>query len=313
MPLPLRYRVPLAAGLLALLSALTGCGTTRSTDTSRTATEQLLISDAVDRAVSDINFRVLAGRRVFFDPQYLKVANADDNQYLTSTLRQHLLSCGCVLAEKREDAEYIVEARSGAVGTDRHDLLYGLPATNLGSFAPVPGVPAAIPEIPLAKRTSQRGVAKLAVFAYERESGEPVWQSGVSQYTSNSRNVWVLGVGPFQSGTIYRGTNFAGREIPNPLAEGHAPSNDPVWVTKEARFQDDVVERLASSPHDRSDAHPPVAAATPRPSAPPTVSSAPPAPAPSRPETTAGFTQPETQGRITGVQPGGPPIRGHGQ
>ncbi|RIK71980.1 MAG: hypothetical protein DCC68_26890, partial [Planctomycetota bacterium] len=272
-----------------------------------------LISDAVDRAVSDINFRVLAGRRVFFDPQYLKVANADDNQYLTSTLRQHLLSCGCVLAEKREDAEYIVEARSGAVGTDRHDLLYGLPATNLGSFAPVPGVPAAIPEIPLAKRTSQRGVAKLAVFAYERESGEPVWQSGVSQYTSNSRNVWVLGVGPFQSGTIYRGTNFAGREIPNPLAEGHAPSNDPVWVTKEARFQDDVVERLASSPHDRSDAHPPVAAATPRPSAPPTVSSAPPAPAPSRPETTAGFTQPETQGRITGVQPGGPPIRGHGQ
>ena len=40
--------------LAALLAtALAGCGTTRSTDTGRTATEQLLISDAIDRAVHE--------------------------------------------------------------------------------------------------------------------------------------------------------------------------------------------------------------------------------------------------------------------
>ena len=33
-----------------------GCGTTRSSDTLRTATEQLLISDAVDRAIQSVNF-----------------------------------------------------------------------------------------------------------------------------------------------------------------------------------------------------------------------------------------------------------------
>jgi hypothetical protein len=242
---------------LVLLSALAGCGTTRSTDTSRTATEQLLISDAVDRAVSDINFRVLAGRKVHLDPQFLKVANPvdhqfADNQYLTSTLRQHLLASGCVLEEKREDADFIVEVRSGALGTDRHELLYGIPATNLGALAPVPGVPTAIPEIPFAKRTSQRGVAKLAVFAYERATGEPVWQSGVSQYASNSRNVWVLGIGPFQSGTIFRGTNFAGRELPNPLAAHANDERGPVWVTKEARFGEEAAQRLASdaAPHE---------------------------------------------------------------
>jgi hypothetical protein len=289
-----------------LVGLLAGCGTTRSTDTSRTATEQLLISDAVDRAVSEINFRVLAGRNVYFDPQYLKVANADDNQYLTSTLRQHLLASGCVLSEKREEAEFIVEARSGAIGTDRHELLYGIPATNLGTISPVPGVPAAIPEIPFAKRTSQRGVAKLAVFAYERQSGEPVWQSGVSQYTSNSRNVWVLGIGPFQSGTIFRGTNFAGREIPNPLAESHSPSKDPVWVTKEARFRDDVIGRLAetdvpalSAPADlastKTDAK---ASATQPPHATP------------RAEIPARYDEP--QARITGAQPAGQPPRGSG-
>ncbi len=247
---------------VALLAIFAGCGQTRSTDTARTATEQLLISDAVDRAVSDLNFRVLAGHKVYFDSQYLKVANADDTQYLTSTLRQHILASGCVLAEKREEAEYIIEARSGTVGTDRHDLLYGVPATNLGSLSPVPGVPSAIPELPFAKRTSQRGVAKIAVFAYDRTSGEPVWQSGVSQFTSNSRNVWVFGIGPFQSGTIYRGTNFAGRAIPNPLATEDVGGRHPVWVTKEARFRDEGIERLAS--HDRIEsesrqAYPPVA------------------------------------------------------
>jgi hypothetical protein len=286
---------------------LAGCGTTRSTDTSRTATEQLLISDAVDRAVSEINFRVLAGRKVYFDPQYLKVANADDNQYLTSTLRQHLLASGCVLSEKREDAEYVVEARSGAVGTDRHDLLYGLPATNLGTISPVPGVPAAIPEIPFAKRTSQRGVAKLAVFAYERDSGEPIWQSGVSQYTSNSRNVWVLGVGPFQSGTIYRGTNFAGREIPNPLAENHIQSKEPVWVTKEARFRDDVIERLAATEIPALSV--PANLASTKPAAPSTPASVTEPPA-SMPETPARYDEP--QGRITDAQTTGQPTRGSG-
>jgi hypothetical protein len=236
-----RWIVVVCSLLLGIGQA--GCGTTRYTDTARTATEQLLISDAVDRAVSDINFRVLAGRTVFFDPQYLKftnpVYNFDDNHYLISTLRQHLLASGCVLKEKREDAEIIVEARAGAVGTDRHDLLYGVPATNLGTTVAMPGVPAAIPEIPFAKRTNQRGVAKLAVFAYHRESGEPLWQSGTSQYSSNAKNLWVLGIGPFQSGTIYRGTTFAGKEIPNPLAMNRHPKDDrPVWVSKEAEFGD---------------------------------------------------------------------------
>jgi hypothetical protein len=47
---------------LAVLCA--GCGTTRRTDTSRTATEQLLLADAIDRSVSRIDFGLLAGREI---------------------------------------------------------------------------------------------------------------------------------------------------------------------------------------------------------------------------------------------------------
>src|SRR5438874_450614 len=44
--------VPLTLG--SIVASLVGCGTTRSSDTTRTATEQLLISDAIDRAVQSV-------------------------------------------------------------------------------------------------------------------------------------------------------------------------------------------------------------------------------------------------------------------
>jgi hypothetical protein len=241
-PPPLRFW---RATLIALVAAAAGCGTTRWTDTQRTATEQLLVTDAIDRAVNQISFRSLAGQTVFLDTQFLKLANPvllnnDDPQYLVSSLRQHLLASGCIMKEKREDADYVVEARSGVLGTDRHDLLYGIPQTNLAGAPTVQGfgVPAAIPEIPLAKKTVQRGVAKIAVFAYHRETGRPIWQSGTSLVASNARNTWFFGVGPFQSGTIHDGTQFAGREIANPLANNQETDEDgPLWVTKEAYFE----------------------------------------------------------------------------
>jgi hypothetical protein len=195
--------------LLALALAA-GCGTTRMTDTQRTATEQMLISDAVDHAVSQLDVSALAGKSVFLDVQYLD--GAVDRGYLISSLRQHLLASGCLLMEDRARAVYVVEARAGGLGTDRHSLLVGVPQMQVPSF--VPGQPTAIPEIPLARKTDQNGVAKLAVFAYNRQTGKPVWQSGVVAAVSSARDVWLLGAGPFQKGTIRQGTEFAGQPLP---------------------------------------------------------------------------------------------------
>jgi hypothetical protein len=194
-----------------LLALLAGCGTTRSTDTGRTATEQLLISDAIDRAVQTVDFAALRGQTVFLDDS--RLGDAVDRGYLVSTLRQHLLASGCALRDKAEEAEFIVEARAGAIGTDRNDLLFGVPSMNVPQLLPAQPTPAAIPEIPLAKRRDQRGVAKIAVFAYHRRTGAPVWQSGLAQRESSSNDVWIFGAGPFQRGTIYAGTEFAGQAI----------------------------------------------------------------------------------------------------
>ena len=201
----MNYFVPLASGartalVLTSVMVLAGCGTTRSTDSMRTATEQLLISDAIDRAVQTVDLGPLHGQDVFLDDS--RLAEVVDKNYLVSTLRQHILASGCTRKDKREEADFIVKARAGAVGTDRNDLLFGIPATNMPQLVSMPGVPTAIPEIPLAKRRDQRGVAKISMFAYHRESGRPVWQSGLASRDSSSNDVWLFGAGPFQYGSV---------------------------------------------------------------------------------------------------------------
>jgi hypothetical protein len=214
-----RYLCPICL-LLASLTVLAGCGTTKS----RTATEQLLMSDAVDRTIATIDFRPLSRQTVYLDTQYINAikgigfVNAD---YVISALRQQMTAAGCLLEDKAEEADYIVEARLGALGTDGHQVTYGIPAnTGLAAVADlVPTVPSIplVPEISVAKKEDMMGAAKVALFAYHRESRQPVWQSGVAVATNNAKDAWIFGAGPFQFGTIYEGTQFAGSRLQFPL------------------------------------------------------------------------------------------------
>lgn len=232
-----------------MLGLLTGCGTTRWSDTARTATEQLLISNAIDRAVSELDFEVLSGRDVYFDPSYLR--GTTDENYLVSSLRQHLLASGVVLREDRTEADFVVEARSGGVGTDRSDLLFGVPSVAVPSVPgmPVP-MPSTIPEIPFAKSTNQRAVAKIAVFAYNRKTGRPVLQSGVEPVTSTAKNSWFFGAGPFQRGTVYEGTKFAGDQVSVPIIGSrrqNRDAGDEAPITTGAVYRDGFEEEQPAS------------------------------------------------------------------
>ena len=251
----LRYALAVAACALAV-----GCGTTKWSDTSRTATEQLLISDAVDRAVSEIDFSVLAGKDVFLDSKY--ITGTVDEKYIVGTLRQHMLASGCVVRDSIEDSAYVVEIRAGAVGTNRNDLLFGVPQTSLPTGGMFPVGPSSIPEIPLMKRTNQQGVCKIAVFAYDRLSGSPVWQSGTRQVASKAKDIWVFGTGPFQSGTIYDGrVKFAGEKLQVPLQ-----SEEKIAIGKKDLS---VAKELLFAPPPTSQPQVPPAAAIARANAPP--------------------------------------------
>jgi hypothetical protein len=209
-----------------MLVVTCGCGTTNS----RIATEQILVSDAVDRSIANIDFSSLANETVFLDTQYINpikgmgFVNAD---YIVSSLRQQLVAANCLLQDSASDANYVVEARIGALGTDMHEMTYGVPASNslttAASMLPNAPVIPTIPELAIAKRNDHYGAAKIAVFAYHRKTRERVWQSGTSLASSRSKDWWLFGAGPFQTGTIYEGTRFAGDEIRLPFSRGEKP------------------------------------------------------------------------------------------
>jgi hypothetical protein len=231
-------RVPCC--IIILLLPLTGCGTTRSSDTARTATEQLLISHAIDEAISQLDCSLLRDKKVFLDAQFLD--GTVDKGYLISTLRQHLLAAGCLLQEERARATYVVEARSGAIGTDRHALLVGVPAMTLPTV--LPGQPSSIPEIPFIKKSDAHGVAKVALFAYNRVTGERLWQSGMLEAQSEAKDSWIVGLGPFRAGNLVPSTQLAGEQLAFPLisSESDIDRNNNAWyalpVTSGAAWQE---------------------------------------------------------------------------
>jgi hypothetical protein len=195
-----------------LLLAAAGCGSVKTTGTSRTGTEELLLTNAWDSALQKVDFRPLAGVPVFLDSQYVA---AVDQGWVVSSIRQSMLAQGVLLRDKREQAQWVVEARVGAYGTDSSNWLLGVPQTTVPpTFTGVPT--GTIPEISLMKKSKQQGVAKLALFGYDRTSGQMVWQSGTMSATSSAKDVYIGGVGPIQSGTIRGGTEFIGYRVPKP-------------------------------------------------------------------------------------------------
>ncbi len=235
--------------LLAVAAVLAGCGTTKSRD----ATQQLLMSDSVDRSIATIDFAPLAGKTVFFDTKYLVAVKGQgfvNAEYVISSLRQQMLASGCLLQDDIKDAEFVVEGRMGALGTDTHEVTYGIPPSSGLSQAAqmlpnVPHVP--VPEISLAKREDSLGAAKVALFAYHRETRLPVWQSGISVATSNARDIHILGVGPIQDGTIHQGTHFAGSRMQIPLLsrkQERPPTRGVVSYFDETKFDKYVGQPL---------------------------------------------------------------------
>jgi hypothetical protein len=203
-----------------VLATCCGCGTVKMSGTARTGTEQLLLTNAWDSALQKVDFRPLMGVPVYLDTTNV---NAVDQGWVISSLKQAMLAQGVLLRGKPEQAQWIVEARVGAYGTDAYNWMLGIQQTTIPpTFTGIPT--GTVPEMAFIKKSDQRGVAKLALFAYDRGSGQLVWSSGTMLAESNAKDVYVGGVGPIQSGTIRGGTDFIGVRIP---LTSESSSNNP--------------------------------------------------------------------------------------
>lgn len=194
--MPFTSRAPGRSLCLAalLIFAVAGCASTKTSNTDRTAMEQLLISNAIDQSLNRVDFTPLDGHTVFFDSTLIDCV---DKNYIVASTRARILQAGGQLVDKKEEAEIAVEIRSGAVGTDQSEMFVGMPAMS------VPGpLPIAVPEVKLWSRSTQTGTAKLGLIAYETESREVIGTGGTILARSDDSNSYFLGMGPWQSGSV---------------------------------------------------------------------------------------------------------------
>lgn len=150
----------------ALLLFLSACSTAKETLPERSATEQLLLSTAADKAVAKLEMPLPKGAKVYLDESRFE---AYDRGYVLAALRARLLREGGALVAKRDEAELILEARAGALSINDSDDLLGIPSFQVP--VPLAGV-FETPQLALYKRSEQVGVAKLGLSGYWRESGE---------------------------------------------------------------------------------------------------------------------------------------------
>ena len=196
----------------------------------------LLVSQAIDKAIMQMDCSQLGGKKVFFDSQYLK--GSVDEGYLVSTIREHLMAHGARLMDDKTQAEIVVEARNGGVGTDRYGMFIGTPQLTVPTI--VMPQSTTIPELAVIRKTNQKGIAKLALFAYHRESGKGLWQTGELQGTSSLKEAFVFGAGPISYGTIHPKAVIAGEELPTlprlpiPFVRSHVEDEEPEDAVKKA-------------------------------------------------------------------------------
>lgn len=145
--------IPLAALLLA------GCAT--STDiypTSPSATSQLLVFRALERAVAALDVDRLRGRRVALEVISQLFDHRFAAAYLETWLRTHAVAVG------GENPDLRLQVYLLTLGTDRGQTFVGIPAFQV----PVLSVP--IPEIALFKWVRSRGRADVRIYAFDPAS-----------------------------------------------------------------------------------------------------------------------------------------------
>jgi hypothetical protein len=154
---------------LGVACALAGCSTDRLTEPTETATEQLLVSTAVDAAVARLTPTITPGTKVFVDAQYVDTTPADAalyTKYAVASVRDRLLHLGARLVDDRKAADMVAELRSGGQSIDHHGFLVGLPSIPVPM--PLTGT-VTTPKLALFETDRQTGIAKLALTAYDKD------------------------------------------------------------------------------------------------------------------------------------------------
>ena len=152
----------------ALLIAAVGCVDPRTTNTGRSAIEQGLLAEAVERSVNNMSFSGFKGKKAVMD--YSKLTPQVDKDYVCGVFETHLATSGIQVVEKADDAQLKIRLMCGVLATDNTELNIGTPAIPI----PVPdaSLNVVIPPLSIFKRLSRTGTCRLTAVVYDNKTGE---------------------------------------------------------------------------------------------------------------------------------------------
>jgi hypothetical protein len=181
------------------LVAAGGCTSVKMTGTARTGTEQLLLTGTWDDALCRVDFRAMADKKVFVDPQYL--SGVVDKDYVISSIRRAMGEQGVLLENNKDKAQIVLEPSFGAYGTDMRDCTVGLPGMTLMpsllSGATVANSGSGN-SLNLSQTNREDAVVKAILYAYDAKTGRMVWESGWLLNAQGVRDHFFMGSGPYR-------------------------------------------------------------------------------------------------------------------
>ena len=171
---------------------LSGCADPRITNTGRNAIEQLLLTTAVDRSVSKLDFRMLSGEKIKID--YSHLAPQTEKDYVQAILEARVAAAGAIIALKPEEAKYVLRPVCAALATEDSKIMFGTPQLPV----PIPdaSLSLVIPELPLFKRINRHGICKISVEILEAQTNKQARVVGPVISSSIHTN-WVVLFVPF--------------------------------------------------------------------------------------------------------------------
>jgi hypothetical protein len=171
-----RRALPVLLATLLLLGAI-GCASTSRVSSPRTAWEQILSTEAIDRAMAQLEWPELPGRTVFvaLGAPDEGATSPSDREYLQRNIQVALADHGALIVTELDEAELILTVLVGAMGLDIGQRFFGVKGT-AGGFIPI-----TIPELAFFKRVRREGFAKTEIALVDHKNGAVIHRSGPVQ------------------------------------------------------------------------------------------------------------------------------------
>ena len=160
----------LIAGIAGIGVFFCGCSDPMVSNTARTAVEQFLLSDVIEQASDQMNFKAYKGKKAFMDYGYL--APQVDKPIIQGMAERRLAECGVIVVADKKDADIVVQLVCPVLATDMAKLLVGTPSLPI----PIPdtSVQIVIPEIPLFLKLTRSAHGHFSVNILNAKDSAPI-------------------------------------------------------------------------------------------------------------------------------------------